>query len=53
MDTQNVGFNGGAKADRRLKVGQAFDEGAARSLGRRPNCDVQKAIQQVGTNAKF
>lgn len=50
---QNVGFNGSAKADGRLKISQARDEAAARSFGRRPDCHVEKAIEQVGANPQL
>lgn len=37
VDAKNIGFDCGAKANRRLEVGQALDEAAARSFWWSPN----------------
>lgn len=53
VDPQDVRFNGGAKADSGLEIGQALQEAAAGSFGWSSNHSVHKAIQQVRTHPQL
>ncbi|KAK4769069.1 hypothetical protein SAY86_027219 [Trapa natans] len=48
VDSEDVGLDGRAEADRRLKVGQTLDERAARILGRLTEHEVDEAVEHIG-----
>ncbi|GAB4834211.1 hypothetical protein Ancab_032476, partial [Ancistrocladus abbreviatus] len=52
-DSENISFNGSAKADSGLKVNKALNQGAAWLHWRCTNVYTQQAVQQIGTYSKF
>lgn len=53
VNAQDIGFDGGAKANCSLEIGQVFNECAAWGLGWGSNHKVHQVIQQVSTNSQF
>nr|GMD94253.1 Uncharacterised protein [Ipomoea batatas] len=53
VNTQDIGFNGGAKADSGLKIHKTVDERAAMGLCRATDNKVDQVVQEVGTDLQF
>ena len=53
VDAQDVGLERRAEAHRRLQVGEALDQRAARLLRRRPQLQVDQPVEHVGAHAQL